>query len=168
MCAGGEHPVQIPGEHIDLDVELPPGGEAAERGLRGRVWDDVDREIRRSVVRVADVVHGERNSVERDGTLAGDHPGEAGGNAHADADRIAFRADSDHFADRIDVARDDMAAKLVADAQGSLQVEARALAPEVGCGARHRLAGNVDGKPVAALVDDGEADAGAGDGGPKI
>ena len=44
----------------------------------------------------------------------------------------------------------------------------RALAPAIGGGLRDRLARDVDGEPVLALVDDGQAHAGAGDGGAEV
>ena len=72
------------------------------------------------------------------------------------------------LADAVDMAGDDMAAKLVADPERALEVEPRALAPEAGRGLRHGLARDVDREPAVALVDDGQADARAGDRGAEI
>ena len=33
LCAGGDHPVEIARDHVDLDIELSPGGDLAERRL---------------------------------------------------------------------------------------------------------------------------------------
>ena len=53
LCASGDHPVDIAREHVDLDIELSSGCDFAERRLLRGVGDDVDREMRSSVLGIA-------------------------------------------------------------------------------------------------------------------
>jgi hypothetical protein len=66
------------------------------------------------------------------------------------------------------MAGDDMAAELVAEAKRALEVEAPPLRPHAWRGAAHGFGRDVDGEPVRALVDHGQADARAGDRGSEV
>jgi hypothetical protein len=70
--------------------------------------------------------------------------------------------------DAVDMPGNDMTPKLVPNAQGPLKIELVACRPKAGGGSRDRFRGNIDGKPIIAFVDDGEADPGASDGGAEI
>jgi hypothetical protein len=131
------------------------------------VRDDVDREAH-ALGQVLDLVDGQRDAVERHRALGC----EVGSDFLPSDDREARGAAHPecalHLADPIDMASDDMATKLVADAKRALQVEAPALLPHAGSGSAQRLARNIDGEPVLALFDHRQTDAGAGDGGTKV
>ena len=43
LCAGGEHPVDIAGEHVHLDIELLALGDAAEGGFVETVFPEQGR-----------------------------------------------------------------------------------------------------------------------------
>src|SRR6476646_394314 len=61
-----------------------------------------------------------------------------------------------------------MTAKLVAESERALEVEVRAFAPIVGRSPGNGLARDIHREPVVTLVDDGQADARAGDGSAEI
>ena len=67
----------------------------------------------------------------------------------------------------VDMAADHVAAKLVADPQGALEIDLRPLAPAAERGHRKRLRADVEGEPRALAErfdgDDGQAHAGVGD-----
>ena len=134
MCAGGEHPVEVAGENVDFDIKLSPWGDVVQRRLLRRVRNDIHREVRRIILGLAHVIHGEGHAVERDRAFGCDHWPELARDLDANPHRISFGADAEHFSDRIDVAGDDMAAELVTQAQRALEVEQGALPPEVGRG----------------------------------
>src|SRR6185436_1483040 len=98
-----------------------------------------------------DLVDRQRDAVERDRSLGGDIARERGPRDQADAQRIADRLDRGDLADAVDMAGDDMAAKLVADLERALQVERRALGPESRRGAALRLGRDIDREPAFAL-----------------
>ena len=71
LCAGCKHPVEVAGDHVNLDIELSALRESSQRRLMCGVRNDVHREMR-AVVGIADFVHGERHAVERDRALLRD------------------------------------------------------------------------------------------------
>ena len=77
--------------------------------------NDVDGEGDAAVGEAFHVVDGERDAVEGDRPLGGDVAGKLAPRDEADAQRIADRLDRRDLADAVDMAGDDMAAKLVAD-----------------------------------------------------
>src|SRR6476661_8464327 len=103
--------------------------------------NDVDREMGRSILGRANLVHGQRDPVERDRAFGSYHRRELAGDADSDARRIAFGTSADDFGHGVDMAGDDMAAELVAKPQGPLEVELSPLAPTVGGGLGDRLSG---------------------------
>src|SRR6476469_5937550 len=125
MCARGEHSVNITGQDVDFDIELSSGDQISQRRLLRGMRDDIDREVSRSVLRVTDIVDGERHAVERDRAFGGDHRTESAWDAHANAHRNAFGADTHDRRDGVDMARDDMPAKLVPKAERAFEVEPR-------------------------------------------
>ena len=84
LCAGGYHPVQVAGKHVNLDIELSAGLDIAQGRLLPRVGDDVDRGVG-FAVGFPDLVDGQRNAVESDGALRRDESGETGRNPEDDA-----------------------------------------------------------------------------------
>ena len=78
LCAGGQHPVYIAGEHINLDIELSADGDFAERRHLSRVRNDVDRETV-----AADFVDRQRHAIERDRAFGRDASGQAIGSARS-------------------------------------------------------------------------------------
>src|SRR5207237_4213919 len=121
--------------------------------------DDVDGEGHAAVGEALDLVHGQRDAVERDRALGGDIGAELPARDHADAPRIADLLDRRDLADPVDMAGDDMPAELVADLERALEVDLRAFGPEAGRSAALGLGRDVDREPALALVDDGQADA---------
>src|SRR3546814_3186451 len=89
----------------------------------------------------------------------------SGRGVDGDLDAVADGFDRDDPADRIDMAGDDMPAKLVADLERAFEIQAAADVPHPGRGARDRFGARVDREPargaVAAridpLVDHGQA-----------
>jgi len=106
---------------VNLDIQLLPGRETAQRRVLRSMGDDVDREMRASVLRRADFVHRQRNAVERDRALRSDHRRQVRGRADADARRIALCASPDNCRDGVDMTGDDMPAKLVPEAKSALE-----------------------------------------------
>ena len=160
---GGEHPIDIAREHVNFDIELSPGA-ISPSVVCCAVWGMmltekwvVPSSASRTSLTVSDTPS---SAIEPFGAIIG---AERARHADADARRIAFGTDADDLGDRIDMAGDDMAAELVAQAQRALEVELRAFAPQVGGGPRDGFGRNIDREPVVALVDDGQADARAGD-----
>ena len=164
LCAGGEHPVDIAGEHVDFDIELSSGVERAKRRVLRGMRDDVDRETGASRPRPATSLTVSETPSSVIEPFGRDHRAERARDADARSAANRPRRGRRRLSPtRVDMAGDDMAAELVAEPERALEVELRAFAPEVGGGLRHGLARNIDREPVVALVDDGQADARAGD-----
>jgi hypothetical protein len=95
--------------------------------------------------------------------------------AEADAGAVALGGHRDHLGQPVDMARDDMAAELVADPERAFEIDPVPRLPGRGAGAdvglRDRLGRDVDLEPGAAgggaAVGDGQADAVAGDRGAE-
>src|SRR5690606_30695471 len=82
----------------------------------------------------------------------------------ADRVRIALCLYADNFAHGIDMAGDNMPAKLVPDFQGAFEIELAFFCPHGSGGFRYTLCRNIDREPVCALVHDRKARPGTGDG----
>src|SRR3546814_8037194 len=74
-----------------------------------------------------------------------------------DLDAVADGFDRDDPADRIDMAGDDMPAKLVADLERAFEIQAAADVPHPGRGARDRFGARVDREPARGAVEIGRA-----------
>ena len=85
---------------------------------------------------VAHLVDGQRHAVERHRALGGEEAAKLRRDPDPEAGRAAFGREADDFADAVDMAGDEMAAELVAEAQRALEVEPGARSPMVGGGAR--------------------------------
>src|SRR4029077_9626334 len=96
-------------QHVDLEIDAIPNFCRAERGVDQRMRDEVDAEAI-----ALNLVDGERDAVERDRAFGRDRLGEGLGHAEGEALGIALAPSLDDFGDRVDVARNDMAAELVA------------------------------------------------------
>src|SRR4029078_4198823 len=139
MCllyARGENPVEIPRKNIYLHIELSFALASPEGSLACGVGNDVYGESR-FIAPGANIVDGERDAVERDRALLRDHRREFSRYAELEAQRVPLLARGSGSRDPVDMAGDNMAAELVAHAQGALEVQLRALAPQVRGGARH-------------------------------
>src|SRR6185437_12280968 len=99
-----------------------------------------------------DLVDGQGNAVERDRALRGDRAREMRRRGKGEAQRIAVRAAVDDARDAVDMAEHDMAAELVAEAQGALEIDPGPDVPAGERGARHRLGRNHRCEPVRALL----------------
>ncbi len=100
-----------------------------------------------------DLVDGQRNAVERDGTLGRDRARETCRRGKQEAQRIALRPTIEDARDAVDMAEHDMAAELVAEAQRALEVDLGPHAPAREGGARHGLGRDHGSEPVRPLLD---------------
>src|SRR5688572_28618882 len=130
--------------------------------------NDVDLEAHAAAGLTRDLVHGERDAVERYRSLGRDKGCERGICRDGQAGRIALRGNRLDPADAVDVAGDDGAAQLVADPERPLEIEPALFGPHARSGTSPSLRGDVDGEPASALVDDGQADARTGDRGAEV
>src|SRR5690606_15794848 len=165
--------LQVPRQGVDLEVDLGPLGHFAERRDFGRVRDHVEAEVDRAILAVVDFVHRQRDAIDGDRTLRGDERRQLCRRADRETSGGAFRLPIGDPADRIDVARDDVAAHLVAELERGLEIDAAAFAPHAPGGARDRLGRDIHSEPGAlravlrlpkrAAIDHGQAYARAGD-----
>src|SRR5262249_25728374 len=96
--------------------------------------DDVDSEAPSF-----NLVDGQRHAVDSDRALARDQPLERRRHLDREAHGLLLRPALDDTPDAVDMARDDMAAQLVADLERSLEVDARADLPVLDRGEAQRL-----------------------------
>ena len=144
-------------------LTLSPGLRGPERRVRAGVRDDVDAEAP-----AIDLVDGQRHAIQGDRALGCDESGQRGRNLEHIAPAIAFRRDGNDIGDAVHMAGNDVAAQLVAHAQGALQIDLGALAPGAERRLGQRLARRGDREAAGRLVDHGQAAAAAGDRGADI
>src|SRR5690606_25265585 len=165
--------LQVTRHGVDLEVDLGPLGHLAERRDFGRVRDHAAAEGDRPILAVVHCVHRPRGAIHGARTLRGDGRRQLCGGADRETSGGAFRLPIGDPADRIDGARDDVAAHLVAELEGGLESDAAAFAPHAPGGARDRLGRDIHSEPGAlravlrlpkrAAIDHGQAYARAGD-----
>src|SRR5690606_3291514 len=153
---------------VDIEIDGIAGLAVAPGGDGERVADQQYVEIG-----AVNGIDGERGAVEANRPLRGDETGQVLRRAEPDAHGLAFRRDGEDFRPAIDMAGDDMAAKVITDLQRPLEIHPRAFPP---AGDRRQAQGFLPGldlEPalVRALVrqaGDGKADAAMGDGGTYV
>ena len=123
MCAGGKHPPNVAGEHVNLYIQLLSVGEFTKRRVLRGVRNNVDREMRAPVLSVAHIVYSQRYAVERDRAFWSNRRSELLRDSDPDSRRIAVGAGANDGRHRIDMAGDDMPAELVAEAKRALEVK---------------------------------------------
>src|SRR5207248_7929983 len=105
-----------------------------ETCMSERVGNDVDAEAA-----CFDLIDREADAIERHRTLRRDVAHQLRRRFDREADRIAFGPPIDEPRYAIDVARDEMPAELVAEAQRALEIDRRSLLPLAQCRARQCL-----------------------------
>src|SRR5947209_1237371 len=60
LCANGDHPLNVPREHVDFNIKLSSNSDSTQRRFLRGVRNDVDREPGR-LARIVYRVHGERD-----------------------------------------------------------------------------------------------------------
>src|SRR5690606_7807316 len=130
-----EHPLDVTGQQIDLDVHRRAGPVVSDDRRIARMRHDVDAE---AVAR--DLVHGQAHAVDGDRALARDVTREPGGQIDRDDERPGRRLDRGHARDAVDVAADEMAVERVAERKRRLEIHARAVREQTERRHRQRLA----------------------------
>src|SRR5690625_3583846 len=161
----------IAGERVDFEIDLHPLDRAREIGGFPAMRDDVDAEMG-GIRRVFDLVHRQRDAVDRDRAFRRDETAKLARGSNSQASGCALGPDRDDLADPVYMARDNMPAKLVADLQRGFQIDPCAFLPEPDRGARAGLGRSIDIEPalpaIPAARHDSQADAGTGDRGADI
>src|SRR5690606_17130816 len=116
---GGEQAGDVAGEQVDLEVERVADGALTQRGRRERVRDQADGEAAR-----VDGVDGEANPVDAHAALDRDVAEELGRRVEPHLERVAASGPAAHAREAVDVARNEVTAEGVAEAQGRLEVDA--------------------------------------------
>jgi len=108
--------------------------------------------MRLAVRLVGHFVDRQRHAVDGDRSLGRDMRRERRGCGDGDRHAVADRLGRYDMSDVVDMAGDDMPAKLVADLQRAFEVEAAPRLPHPGRGARDRLGARIDREPAAGPV----------------
>src|ERR1019366_6618580 len=107
-AAGGpEHPLDVAGDEIDLEVDLAADLHVAQARALHRVRDQVDAELARRL-RIDDAVDGEGDAVDRNRALHGEKAGEIARRFDAQLPRLADALEMRNASDAVDVAADEM------------------------------------------------------------
>ena len=150
-------------ERVDFEVDQVTNFSGAPCGRVFGVGDEIDPEAC-----ALDLVDGERCAVQSDGAFGRDEACELFWGFERDAGAVTFVFHGGDARDAIDMARDDMTAKLIADFERALKIDATAFNPCADVGFRHAFGGDLNVKPSLAQRYGCEADAVAGDGGADI
>ena len=151
-----QHPFNVARDQVDFEIDPRPRLQAAERRRFERVRNQVDGKGRAidGVGRQADAIDGDRS-------LARDVFGQVLRRADFEQTVVADGVEAQHFADAIDVARNQVAAETIGQAQGFLEIDRTGRVKADG--ARQRFRRNIDAEALRLTVNDGQADAVAGD-----
>ena len=146
-------------ERVDFEVDQVTNFSGAPCGRVFGVGDEIDPEAC-----ALDLIDGERCAVQSDGAFGRDEAGELFWGLERDAGAVAFVFHGRDARDAIDMARDNMTAKLIADFERALQIDTTAFDPCADVGFGHTFSRNLDIKPALAQRDGCQADTVAGDG----
>ena len=117
-----EHALDIACDQVDLEIDLAPGGEAAQGRVLDGVRDQVDAEFA-SVVAVDDAIDRQADAVDGDRALLREEASQRARRGDAQLPRLAGALEPSHGADAVDVAADEVAVEPVAGAQRLLEVD---------------------------------------------
>src|SRR6185369_12390381 len=107
----GDELADVLPDHVRLDVHDVAGTERAERGVHPRVLDERYLKNPRSGERV----HGQADTVDRDGAVRNHQRLEVVGEPDVDEEGVVAAVDALHRADAVDVALHHVAAEAVAE-----------------------------------------------------
>src|SRR6266446_4775467 len=105
------------------------------------------------------LVDGQRDAVESDGTLGRDRARQVRRRGEREAQRVALGAAIEDACDAVNVAEHDMATELVTEAKSALEIDLGSRSPARQGGARHGLGRDHGGEPIRPLFDYREAGA---------
>lgn len=117
-----QHPLAIPRDRVDFQIDLLAGRQMLERGHRNRVRDQIDAELR-AIGEIFHAVDGQANAIDRDRTLVRQIPAQRLRCKYAELPGFPHRLEAHHFPQPVDMARNDVPAKLIANAQRFFQID---------------------------------------------
>ena len=142
-----DEPRDIARQQVDFEIDLVARLQPAERRDLRRVRNDVDAEAR-----AIDLVHRQRDAVERDRALGRDEARQRHRHLERDAHGLAFRRHRDDLAHAVDMAGDEMAAQLVAELSGRSRLTGSPAFQPPSVVLDKRLARRLDREPAVLAV----------------
>src|SRR5690606_551619 len=150
--------LDITRQHVNLQVDPPPGAIVSHDGFHQGVRHDGQLELR-----AVDRVHRQAGAIYGDRALVGDVLGQLARRANLELHGAGIVLAGHHLADTIDVAADQMAAQAAGRRQGLFQVDRAAGLQVDETGACQCLATDIGPKAVAGQFHGGQAHAVDGD-----
>jgi hypothetical protein len=151
-----EHALDVARDQVDFQVDAAARLQTTERRRVERMGNQVDAEGG-----AVDRVGGQADAIDGDRALAGDVPGERCRRADFEQTIVADRIETQYLADAVDVPGDEVAAEAIGQTQRLLEIDRSGRRQTDGAG--QRFGRDIDAETVVAPVNDGQADAVAGD-----
>ena len=151
---GSEQALHVLRKHVDLEVDLVPGGERPERRHRERVRDEGNRETV-----LAEARHGEADAVDADRALLDAIAGEPVRDLDLDPHAISLGHGGRDPADAVDMPLHDVTPERLARPQRRLDVRPGTGAETTERRPLERLRNRIERQDLAVDLRDGQADA---------